>query len=122
MEGKYYVYIWYTVADGRVFYVGKGTGNRVTSLKDRNRLFKWIRANHQCSYEIVRYFDNEEDAYAYELELGLEYKSKGEAKCCFVLGKTDKFISAETKRKISKALKGNEPWNNSVGVLAAKRA
>lgn len=108
---KYYVYIWYLEDSKEVFYVGKGSGNRVTSMKDRNPHFRHIRNKCKCGYKIVRYFDNEEEAYDYELKLGKEYKAKGQAWCCYVLGKTDKFLSNETKKKIAKTLKGNTPWN-----------
>lgn len=108
---KYYVYIWYLEDSNEVFYVGKGSGNRVTSMKDRNPHFRHIRNKCKCGYKIVRYFDNEEEAYDYELKLGKEYKAKGQAWCCYVLGKTDKFLSNETKKKIAKTLKGNTPWN-----------
>lgn len=108
---KYYVYIWFLEDTGEVFYVGKGSGNRVTSLKDRNRHFLNIRRKCKCDYRIVRYFDDEEEAYRYELELGKEYKDKGQAWCCYVLGKTDKYLSAELKKRISGTLKGNIPWN-----------
>lgn len=108
---KYYVYIWYLESSKEVFYVGKGSGNRVTSMKDRNPHFRHIRNKCKCSYKIVKYFDNEEESYDYELKLGTEYKAKGQAWCCYVLGKTDKFLSSETKKKIAKTLKGNTPWN-----------
>ena len=39
----FYVYEWYIVETGEIFYVGKGSGNRVTSMKDRNEYFKNIR-------------------------------------------------------------------------------
>lgn len=106
---KYYVYIWYIDATKEVFYVGKGTGNRVTSMKNRNPYFKNVRNKFKCSYEIVKYFDNEEEAYDYELKLGKEYKAKGQAWCCYVLGKVKKFISKETRMKISAKLKGVKP-------------
>lgn len=108
---KFYVYIWFIKESHKVFYVGKGSGNRATSMKDRNPYFKNIRKNYECDYEIVKYFDSESDAYEYEKHLGLEYKAKGEAWCCFVLGQTDKFLDIKTKAKISKSLKGNMPWN-----------
>lgn len=118
---KYYVYIWFLEDTKEVFYVGKGSGNRVTSMKDRNPHFRHIRRKCKCGYEIVRYFDNEEDAYAFELELGKEYKEKGQAWCCYVLGKTDKFISNEIKKKISETLKGNTPWNKGKTMPAELR-
>lgn len=118
---KYYVYIWFIVSSGEVFYVGKGSGNRVTSMKDRNRHFKNIRSKCDCDYKIVKYFENEDDAYAYELKLGLEYKSKGQAWCCYTLGKTDKFLSNDVKRKISKTLKGTTAWNKGIKMSVDQR-
>ncbi|MCM0217468.1 NUMOD3 domain-containing DNA-binding protein [Bacteroides fragilis] len=118
---KYYVYIWFLVDTNEVFYVGKGSGNRVTSMKDRNRHFRNIRRKCKCDYKIVEYFDNEDEAYDFELKLGMEYKSKGQAWCCYVLGKTDKFLSYETKMKISKTLKGNIPWNKGCKMPLEQR-
>jgi len=111
---KYYVYIWYLESYNEVFYVGKGCGNRATSMKDRNPHFRHIRNKCKCGYKIVKYFENEEDAYDCELKLGKEYKAKGQAWCCYVLGKTDKFFSNETKKKIANTLKGNTPWNKGI--------
>ena len=108
---KFYVYIWFIKESRKVFYVGKGSGNRATSMKDRNPYFRNIRKNYECDYEIVKYFDSEAEAYEYERLLGLEYKAKGEAWCSFVLGQTDKFMSKTTKKKISLSLEGRTPWN-----------
>ena len=113
---KYYVYIWFIKESHKVFYVGKGSGNRATSMKDRNPYFKNIRKAYECGYEIVKYFDTEQEAYEYEKLLGLEYKAKGEAWCCFVLGQMDKFIDKKTRRKISGTLKGRTPWNKGVAT------
>lgn len=118
---KYYVYIWFLVDTNEVFYVGKGSGNRVTSMKNRNRHFCNIRKKCKCDYKIVEYFDNEDEAYDYEMKLGMEYKLKGQAWCCYVLGKTDKFFSNETKKKISKTLKGNTPWNKGCKMSLEQR-
>lgn len=118
---KYYVYIWFLVDTNEAFYVGKGSGNRVTSMKDRNRHFRNIRRKCKCDYKIIEYFDNEDEAYDFELKLGMEYKSKGQAWCCYVLGKTDKFLSYETKKKISKTLKGNTPWNKGCKMSLEQR-
>lgn len=105
-EKQYYVYEWFIEATGEVFYVGKGSKNRVTSLKDRNEYFKNIRKKHKCNYRIVRYFETEKEAYDFELELGLEYISIGEAKACYVLGQTNKFVSRPTRKKIANSLRG----------------
>jgi hypothetical protein len=81
----YYVY---ELIDPRVnlpFYVGKGTGNRVyfhlseqSRVKsDNERKFNKIQKIRKDGYEpeikIVKYFDNEEDAYNYEEVLIKQY-------------------------------------------------
>ena len=108
---KYYVYEWFIKETGEIFYVGKGSGNRVTSNKDRNEYFKNIRKKYECDYKIV--YDNlsEEEAYNLEFEYGTKLKEKGLAKACYVLGKTNKFVSSEIKRKISKTLTGKTSYN-----------
>lgn len=108
---KYYVYIWYIVGTREVFYVGKGSNNRVTSMKNRNNYFKNIRKRYKCDYVIIEYFEDEDDAYAFEKKLGLEFKKIGQAKACYVLGEIQKFIDRRTRKKISKTLIGNIPWN-----------
>ena len=81
----YYVY---ELIDPRVnlpFYVGKGTGNRVyfhlseqsRAKSDNERKFNKIQKIRKDGYEpeikIVKYFDNEEDAYNYEEVLIKQY-------------------------------------------------
>ena len=102
MSEKYYVYEWFIVETKEVFYVGKGCDNRVTSMKNRNDYFKNIRNKYVCDYRILKRFSNEQDAYDYEKERGLELKKIGQAKACFVLGGKQKYISKETIEKMKK--------------------
>lgn len=112
-EKPFYVYEWYIVETGEVFYVGKGSGNRVTSMKDRNDYFKNIRAKHECGYRIVRRFDNEEDAYNFELEYGKQLKARGQVRACYVLGNYGKMIDVTVlnKMKPTQFKRNSEPWN-----------
>lgn len=103
----YYIYIWKIKETGEIFYVGKGSGNRYKSMKDRNEYFKNIIKKHECEVEIIHKNLEENEAYDLEKKIGLELKEKGLAKACYVLGKTEKFISNETKKKISKKVKSN---------------
>ena len=64
---KYYVYEWYIVDTGEIFYVGKGCGRRY-KIKDRNSIFKDIISQYTCDVRIIKYFDNEGDAFKYEAE------------------------------------------------------
>lgn len=113
IEAKYYVYVWKTKFNNEVFYVGKGSGNRWKSMKDRNNHFKNIRKKYECECEIVKYFDNEKEAYDYELELGKYYKSIGQARACHVLGNIRRYIDDETLSKIKKTTfkNGHTSWN-----------
>lgn len=113
IEAKYYVYEWYIEETNEIFYVGKGTGNRVTSMKNRNSYFKNIRKKYKCNYRILKYFKNENDAYNYELKRGLELKEIGQAKACYVLGNFKKFIDDSVLEKMKKTAFKKEriPWN-----------
>lgn len=113
IEPKYYVYVWRTKYNNEVFYVGKGSGNRWNSMKDRNSHFKNIRKKYECECEIIKRFYNEEDAYNYELELGTYYKSIGQARACHVLGNINRYFDEETLRKMHKTTfkKNSVPWN-----------
>lgn len=113
IEAKYYVYEWYIEETNEIFYVGKGTGNRVTSMKNRNSYFKNIRKKYKCNYRILKYFKNENDAYNYELKRGLELKEIGQAKACYVLGNFKKFIDDSVLEKMKKTSfkKDRTPWN-----------
>lgn len=115
IEAKYYVYEWYIKKTGEVFYVGKGSNNRVTSMKDRNEYFKNIRKKYECDYRIIKYFDNEEEAYNYELKRGLELKKQGQAKACYVLGNYKRYMSKEVLEKMKRTQfkkgKNFKPWN-----------
>ena len=113
IEAKYYVYEWYVEDTNEIFYVGKGTGNRVTSMKNRNSYFKNIRKKYKCNYRILKYFRNENDAYNYELKRGLELKEIGQAKACYVLGNFKKFIDDSVLEKMKKTAfkKKRTPWN-----------
>lgn len=83
---RFYVYEWRDTDTGEVFYVGKGCGNRYKSLNHRNKYFLDYYNNHNTESVIVNYFDNEEDAFAYELELTNYYKGIGQCQCCLMDG------------------------------------
>lgn len=65
-EEKYYVYVWYIVNPFEVFYVGKGSGKRVTDVRSRNKFFKSMYETHECAYRIV--VDHLTEAMAFEIE------------------------------------------------------
>lgn len=119
----FYVYEWYIVETGEIFYVGKGSGNRATSMKDRNAYFRNIRKKHDCAFRIVRYFDDEEAAYDFELEYGRKLKSQGQARACYVLGNFGRMIddSILEKMKPTQFHEKHSPWNKGKTMDEAYR-
>lgn len=65
-KSKYYVYEHWI--DGKMFYVGKGTGVRAVDFKSRTK--KWLEHVNgrfvEIKVNIVRHFDNEFEAIEYE--------------------------------------------------------
>lgn len=68
-EKRFYVYAWFVVETGKVFYIGKGTGKRYKSMSSRTKEFKEVYNNNNCASVILA--DNliEKDAFKYEEEL-----------------------------------------------------
>ena len=78
---NFYVYEWYNIDTEEVFYVGKGSKKRYLDKQHRNKLFLEYLQNNNVSSRIVKYFNNEEDSFAYEKELTDTYRAKGWCKC-----------------------------------------
>lgn len=97
----FYVYRWYNLENDFTFYIGKGCGGRYKSIRNRNRLFKSYYENHNCSVEILKYFNCEYDALDYEYKLIVLYKNKGECTCNISDGGNGglSFVWTDTMRK-----------------------
>ena len=65
-ERVYYVYIWYIVDTGEVFYVGKGKNGRYRHLYNRNKYFKDMYSSHNC--DVRKIYENLTEAEAFEKE------------------------------------------------------
>ena len=71
---KYYVYEWFNKSNNYIFYVGKGCGNRCTEVRRRNKSFlKYIEEN-ECSYRIIKENLLEDEAFALEEDMIMEYR------------------------------------------------
>lgn len=70
---KFYVYEWFIVDTGEVFYVGKGREKRAEKLK-RNKYFRDMYNSHECDFRIT--IDNltENEAFEYEKKLIRYYR------------------------------------------------
>lgn len=76
----YYVYEWYVVETGEVFYVGKGCGNR-WKVTQHNSSFKTMIKTQQCKSRIIKYFNTEQEAFEYEHMYIEQMWNKGLCKC-----------------------------------------
>lgn len=76
---KYYVYI-HANPSGDVFYVGKGSGRRAYSFRDRSWVWREAFERHDgILIRILKRFSNEVDAFAEEQKLISQYISEGAA-------------------------------------------
>lgn len=77
-NSMYYVYEHYL--DGKLFYVGKGQGDRCFNVKRRSKYWLNLVKDRECEVKIiiVAYFYYEKDAYEYESQLIKNYASYGE--------------------------------------------
>lgn len=71
----YYVYEWFIKDDGRVFYVGKGKGDRYK--QDKNSLFVDVKQAFDCDVRFVEYGLTEYDALVLEEELFAKREKEG---------------------------------------------
>ena len=83
LEEKYYIYKWYVVDTGFVFYIGKGIKNRFKVIKKRSQCFKNYINKYECKSEIIEYCDSEDAAFEKEKQYISYYKSIGMATANF---------------------------------------
>ena len=76
----FYVYEWYIVSTNEVIYVGKGCRNRY-KVRKHNQFFNDMITRFECDSRIIKYFEKEEDAFAYEYDRVKELQSIGQCKC-----------------------------------------
>ena len=76
----FYVYEWFVIETGEVFYVGKGCKLRYR-VRKHNKFFNDFIKRYKCDSRIVKYFENERDAFEYEHKRITQLKSIGQCVC-----------------------------------------
>lgn len=71
---EYYVYEWFDLDSGEVFYVGKGKKGRWKSQRTRSKAFKSYYNNHNCDVRKIKENMKEDEAYAFEKETIKKYR------------------------------------------------
>ncbi|MCG7345342.1 hypothetical protein MHZ92_14480 [Sporosarcina sp. ACRSL] len=84
----FYVYEYYKVDSDEVFYVGKGTGQRMFETHNRNKYFNAVLKKYDCNVRIVHDGLTNEEACEKEIERIAEMKAIGQAYCNFTNGGT----------------------------------
>lgn len=104
----FYTYSHQKIDDGKIFYIGKGKGNRAFSENRRNKYWKSIVANHGFLAEILAVWKTEQEALDHEKLLILCFKDMGYKLANLTdggEGSSGLKQSEETKAKRSAALK-----------------
>lgn len=73
---NYYIYEYYIIDSGEVFYVGKGKNKRFKNLYSRNKFFKDMYYSHNCDVRKVKIGLTEEEAFKEEIKLIKFYRDK----------------------------------------------
>lgn len=75
----YYVYEWYIVETGEVFYVGEGKNKRCKTVRkgDRTQEFLDIYHSNKCNYRILFNELTQQEAWDLEIETIAKYKELG---------------------------------------------
>lgn len=80
-DTRFYVYEWFNIESGEVFYVGKGCGYRYKSIEGRNNYFLNYYNKYKCDVRKIKENLTEQEAFDNEIIKIKEYKSKGQCKC-----------------------------------------
>jgi len=86
---KWLVYAHYRLDTGECFYIGKGTEKRARAKDCRNAIWKRIEAKAGRKVIVLQYFETENDALAFEVDLIAKYNptanitAGGEGVCGF---------------------------------------
>lgn len=81
MDNDFYVYEWFNINTGEVFYVGKGRKNRYKSLSGRNKYFLNYNHKYNCDVRKIKKNLTEEQAFNFEIETIKKYWDIGQCKC-----------------------------------------
>ena len=76
----FYVYEWFIKETNEVIYVGKGKNKRY-KVKKHNRLFNEMIKRFECDTRILKYFENEKEAFEYEYQRINELWEKEQCVC-----------------------------------------
>ena len=104
--------------NGKIFYVGKGKGYRPLSSADRHAAWNSVTSlMDSFDVDIVKWFENEKDAYDFEKLLTMKYKPEGNVlntgrsiseshRQALSIANRGRTMPEEVKDRLRKSLKG----------------
>ncbi|MDN4493370.1 hypothetical protein [Ureibacillus aquaedulcis] len=101
----FYVYIHKLKQTEEVVYCGKGSNQRFRDYNSRGKEHVSLMKSGQLDYIILEYFEDENEAYDKEEIITERYKLANQCRFNIALGRR---TSEQTKRKLSKVLKGKK--------------
>ena len=120
----FYTYAHYT-PQGRLFYIGKGTGRRATAEVSRNQHWRSIVQKYgKPEVQILANWNTNEEACSHEVLLIQCFRDMGHKLCNLAAGGNSNSgwkMPEEQKKKISLKLKGREGKKPSVETLIKLR-
>lgn len=76
----FYVYEWFIIETGEIFYVGKGT-NRRYKVRKHNKMFNEFVKRFHSNSRIIAEFSTEQEAFEYEYKRIEELREQGQCVC-----------------------------------------
>ena len=119
MEKKYYVYIHIDKTTGLIVYCGKGSNSSYQDYSSRAADHIFMMKNNQLEYFILQYFANEIEAYNHEEKVTRMYKEIKQCGFNIALGRR---TSEQTKKKLSKVLRGKKRSNETKRLIKKNHA
>ena len=120
----FYTYAHYT-PEGRLFYIGKGTGSRAHIFYGRNDHWRNVVKKHgKPDVQILASWDTEEEAFSHEVLLIKCFKDLGHKLCNLSdggEGPSGLKRSDEFKKQMSELHKGNK-WRLGIPTSARQKA
>ena len=98
-DNRFYVYEWYNIDTGEVFYVGKGCSSRYKTVTGRNRYFTNYHKKYNCDVRKIKECMIEKDAFELEIEKIKYYRETGQCKCNLSDGGEGGFSDNDKNRK-----------------------
>lgn len=115
VDNIYFVYVHRKKSNDKVFYVGKGKGNRYKSVSGRNNYWRNTANKHGWYYDIVYNNLLEEEALELEefmiQEIGLDNLCN---RNYYNGGQSGYTHSEESKLKMKSSMKGRTAWNKGI--------